>query len=106
MEALLMTAPGGHQPLLAPDHHDDPYRALERNLGVSLGLTEEEKNVLDARVVSGLSFREVGDMLGCAASTAHKVYHETIKKIQTATANHQSGSDLPGDCGRPEPEEN
>ncbi len=81
LEALMMTAPGGHAPEVAPSCRTDPYEALERHTGVSLGLTEFEMAVCDARAIAGLSYREIGKLLGCSASTAHRTYTALFEKI-------------------------
>lgn len=81
LEALMQTPPGGHVPKVAVDAQESPYDALERRVGVSLGLTEFEEAVLDARAVAGLSYREVGRLLGCSASTAYRTYTAAVTRI-------------------------
>ena len=81
LEALMQTPPGGHEPEIAIDTQESPYDALERHVGASLGLTEFEKAVLDARAIAGLSYREVGRLLGCSASTAYRTYTATVERI-------------------------
>ena len=81
LEALMSTPPGEHVPEVAADIQESPYDALERRVGASLGLTEFEKAVLDARAVAGLSFRETGRLLDCSASTAYRTYTATVTRL-------------------------
>jgi len=78
----MQTPPGGRIPEVAVDAQESPYDALERLLGGSLGLTEFEEAVLDARAVAGLSYREIGKLLGCSASTAYRTYTATVARLQ------------------------
>jgi DNA-directed RNA polymerase specialized sigma24 family protein len=82
LEVLMQTPPGGNEPDIAIDTQESPYDALERHVGASLGLTEFEKAVLDARAIAGLSYREVGRLLGCSASTAYRTYTATVERIR------------------------
>ena len=77
----MQTPPGGNEPEIAIDTQESPYDALERHVGASLGLTEFEKAVLDARAIAGLSYREVSRLLGCSASTAYRTYTATVERI-------------------------
>ena len=81
LEALMQTPPGGNAPEIAIDAQESPYDALERHVGASLELTEFEKAVLDAKAIAGLSYREVGRLLGCSASTVHRTYTATVERI-------------------------
>ena len=81
LEVLMQTPPGGHEPEESVDAQESPYDALERHVGAPLELTEFEKAVLDARAIAGLSYREIGRLLGCSASTAYRTYISTTERI-------------------------
>jgi DNA-directed RNA polymerase specialized sigma24 family protein len=81
LEVLMQTPPGGNEPEIAVDTQESPYDALERYVGASLNLTEFEEAVLDARAIAGLSYREVGKLLGCSASTVHRTYTAILGRI-------------------------
>lgn len=81
LEALMQTPPGKDVPEVSVDAQESPYDALERHVGASLELTGFEKAVLDARAIAGLSYREIGRLLGCSASTAYRTYISTTERI-------------------------
>ena len=82
LEALMMTAPGQHDPILHDKCVDDPYRQLDETLGVKMELSDDERRVLDATVISGLSFREAAAVLGMAPSTVHRIHTSAIKRMR------------------------
>lgn len=75
LEALMSTAPG-HEPMRAPAHDTDPYQAL------GIELDEFEQAVMDAIVMSGLSYRQAGRMLGVSYSTVYRVHKSVIARIR------------------------
>lgn len=75
MEALMSAAPG-HEPYRAPRHDTDPYQAL------GIELDDFEREVMDARVISGLSYRQAGRVLGVSYSTVYRVHKSVLERIR------------------------
>ena len=86
-QALMEAAPGQepapHQP--PPDH--DPYQTIFERKNIDIELDARELAILDARIVSGLSYREIGNTLNIPATTVYRVYHETVNRIREAGDN-------------------
>lgn len=82
LEALMMTAPGDHPPPMHDKCTDDPYRMLDETLGVKMELSEDERRVLDATVIAGLSFREAAETLNLPRQTVHRIHTSAIERMR------------------------
>lgn len=86
LEALMMTPPGGHIPDTTSPPSDDIYQMLEEEFGVELDLTDDERDVMDAIHISGLSIREAADVLGMSKSTVQRLEASTMARIRKRIA--------------------
>src|SRR5210317_809064 len=102
LEALMMTAPGEHEAMLSDRCNDDPYTQLENTLGTDLGLTDTEKEVLDATVIAGLSYREAARSLGISSSTVHRIHTSVVERIRDRAALAESERRRGYDCDEPD----
>lgn len=73
LEALMSSAPGD-EPEISDYYDGDPYADLD--------LDEFEVAVLDAIVVSGLSYRQAARVLGVSHTTVRRVHMSAIERIR------------------------
>lgn len=77
---------------LANDVVNDPYRDLEdKELGKGLlkaldELTPEHRAVITMRAIEGLSYKEIGHILGCSEGTVMSRLHYARKRLQQKLA--------------------
>lgn len=76
IEALMTAAPG-HEPIEPTEHYGDPYQMLD-----GMDLSEFERQVLDAIVIAGLSYRQAGRILGASHSSVYRTYKSVIARIR------------------------
>jgi len=86
-EALMMTPPGGHIPETHKAPTDDIYQMLEDEYGIDLDMTDDERDVMDAIHISGLSIREAASVLGMSKSTVQRISDSTMSRIRKRIAN-------------------
>ena len=48
------------------------------------GLADDERELIVARVWGNLSFEQLGQLLGCSASSAHRRYQAALAKLRSA----------------------
>lgn len=48
------------------------------------GLADDERELIVARVWGNLSFEQLGQLLGCSASSAHRRYQSALAKLRAA----------------------
>ena len=75
----------------APNHHDEPEPAEEPEMGeyAHYGLSEDEKTVLDATVMAGLSVRQAADQLPWSPSTVWRLHTSALERIKQWWENHE-----------------
>lgn len=69
-----------------PDHNSDGRRAEELADSVVAGLetlAEDERELVVARVWGNLAFEQLGQLLGCSASSAHRRYQVALTKLRS-----------------------
>jgi RNA polymerase sigma factor (sigma-70 family) len=88
LEALIMTAPGAHEPYIVPTEHQETWASLDTTLGVQLNLTEEERDILSARYVAGLTVRDTASILGIPKSTVSRIELSALDRIRKRINNH------------------
>lgn len=73
-------AAGGREPWFAPAEDDrlDAAAATEALAGLPL----EEREAIVARLWGGLSFEEIGRLLGTSSSSAHRSYHRGLTALR------------------------
>lgn len=66
-------------------HHEDPSGPLERaeTLAAVERLEPSLREVLVARLWGGLSFEEVGNLLGVSQATAHRRYESALVRLRS-----------------------
>lgn len=55
-------------------------------------LSEEERQILLLHAVSGLKFREIGDLMGIPLSTVLSKHHRALKKLREYLTSHDAAS--------------
>lgn len=82
LEAMMMTVPGEEPVPYQEDVMLDPYESVFTQLGVNIELNETQRAVLDARIMSRLTFRAISDMLDIPVTTVHRIFQETMNEIK------------------------
>lgn len=83
LEAMMMAAPFEEPEVPADNGWLDPYETIFLQNGIDIELTDQQRQVLDARIMSRLTFRAIGDLLDMPPSTVHRIYQETIEEIRS-----------------------
>lgn len=79
----MMAAPFEEPEVPADNGWLDPYETIFLQNGIDIELTDQQRQVLDARIMSRLTFRAIGDLLDMPPSTVHRIYQETIEEIRS-----------------------
>ncbi len=73
-----------------PDFRTPPDAKAARNLAFAKAaqelssLPEKQRGAVTLRIYEGLSFREIGDIIGCTEGAARVNYHHGIQKLREA----------------------
>jgi RNA polymerase sigma-70 factor (ECF subfamily) len=67
------------------DAHDRELR--EQLIAAINGLTAEHKAVIVLRTIEGLSYKDIGEILGCSEGTVMSRLHYARKKLQDKLAS-------------------
>ena len=82
LEAMMMAVPGEEPQPVVNHHGPDVWDNLDETIGVLLELSDEEKQVMEARHVAGLSIRESAEALGLPKSTVHRIEQSALERIR------------------------
>lgn len=89
-------AEGQSQWFALPDHNSEGRRAEELADSVVAGLetlADDERELVVARVWGNLAFEQLGQLLGCSASSAHRRYGAALSKLRSVVERELDESD-------------